>query len=89
MRVSVGIDIAKEVHWITAIDECGEIRLDHRLDNAPAAIEALIGELRALEGDITVGLGVVGGIAGPIWSHAPRPCSRQPACAWSMYRAWR
>jgi predicted NBD/HSP70 family sugar kinase len=49
MPVSVGIDIAKEVHWITAIDECGEIRLDHRLDNAPTAIEALIGGLRALE----------------------------------------
>ena len=64
MRVSVGIDIAKEVHWVTAIDDCGEIRLDHRLDNTPVAIEALIGELRALEGEVVIGLDMVGGIAG-------------------------
>lgn len=64
MRVSVGIDIAKEVHWVTAIDDHGEIRLDHRLDNTPAAIEALIGELRALEGEVVIGLDMVGGIAG-------------------------
>jgi transposase len=64
MRVSVGIDIAKEVHWVTAIDDYGEIRLDHRLDNTPAAIEALIGELRALEGEVVIGLDMVGGIAG-------------------------
>lgn len=64
MRVSVGIDIAKEVHWVTAIDDYGEIRLDHRLDNTPAAIEALLGELRALEGEVVIGLDMVGGIAG-------------------------
>jgi transposase len=64
MRVSVGIDIAKEVHWVTAIDDHGEIRLDHRLDNTPAAIAALIGELRALEGEVVIGLDMVGGIAG-------------------------
>lgn len=64
MRVSVGIDIAKEVHWVTAIDDYGEIRLDHRLDNTPAAIAALLGELRALEGEVVIGLDMVGGIAG-------------------------
>lgn len=64
MRVSVGIDIAKEVHWVTAIDDHGEIRLDHRLDNTPAAIAALLGELRALEGEVVIGLDMVGGIAG-------------------------
>lgn len=64
MRVSVGIDIAKQVHWVTAIDETAEIVLDHRLDNSPAAIEGLIGELRALPGYATIGLDVVGGIAG-------------------------
>jgi transposase len=64
MGISVGVDIAKEVHWVTAIDATGRVRLDHRLDNTPAAIEALIGELRALPGRITIGLDVVGGIAG-------------------------
>ena len=38
---------------------------DHRkLDNTPAAIAALIAELKTLEGEITIGLDVVGGIAG-------------------------
>jgi transposase len=64
MGISVGVDIAKEVHWVTAIDATGRVRLDHRLDNTPAAIEVLIGELRALPGRITIGLDVVGGIAG-------------------------
>ena len=37
MRISVGIDIAKEVHWITAIDADGVVRIDRKLDNTPAA----------------------------------------------------
>ncbi len=64
MRVSVGIDVAKEVHWVSAIDETGETILDRRLDNTPAAIAALIDDLRTLPGTVTVGLDVVGGIAG-------------------------
>jgi hypothetical protein len=27
-QISVGIDIAKEVHWITAIDEAGTVLVD-------------------------------------------------------------
>lgn len=30
MGISVGIDIAKEVHWATALDDAGHILLDHR-----------------------------------------------------------
>lgn len=63
MGISVGIDIAKEVHWVTALDERGDVRLDHRLDNTPAAIAALIDELQELQGNVTIGLDVVGGIA--------------------------
>jgi transposase len=64
MRVSVGIDVAKEVHWATAVDDMGEVLLDRPVPNGPAAIEALVAELRALGGELTVGLDVVGGIAG-------------------------
>ena len=31
MRISVGIDIAKEVHWVTAIDADGVVHLDRKL----------------------------------------------------------
>jgi transposase len=64
MRVSVGIDIAKEVHWVCALDADGRVRLDRRLENTPAAITGLIEELEALGGDVRIGLDVVGGIAG-------------------------
>src|SRR5512143_1129539 len=64
MRVAIGIDVAKEVHWVTAVDDQGEIRMDRKLENTPAAITALIAELKTLEGEITIGLDVVGGIAG-------------------------
>src|SRR5690349_12154448 len=65
MRISVGIDIAKEVHWVTALDAEGVVRLDRGLPNTPAAIAALVAELLALGGGTTrVGLDVVGGIAG-------------------------
>jgi transposase len=64
MRISVGIDIAKELHWVTAIDPDGVVRLDRKLLNAPADIARLAEELVALGGTARVGLDVVGGIAG-------------------------
>jgi len=64
MHISVGIDIAKDVHWVTAIDAHGVIQLDRSLHNSPAAIAQLIDELSGLNGNVRIGLDVVGGIAG-------------------------
>jgi transposase len=64
MRISVGIDIAKEAHWVTAVDADGVVRIDRKLANTPAAIAGLIDELKQLGGSVRVGLDVVGGIAG-------------------------
>jgi transposase len=64
MRISVGIDIAKEVHWVTAIDADGVVRIDRKLFNAPNDLAALADELAGLGGSVRVGLDVVGGIAG-------------------------
>jgi transposase len=64
MRISVGIDIAKEAHWVTAIDVDGVVHIERKLENTPAAIAALIEELRRLGGSVRIGLDVVGGIAG-------------------------
>jgi transposase len=63
MRVWAGIDVAKEVHWATALSEHGEVLLDRRVPNDPAAIGALAAELAALGGELAVGVDVVGGIA--------------------------
>jgi transposase len=64
MRIAVGIDVAKEVHWATAVDETGRVVLDRRVPNTPAALDALVTALQALDGELTIGLDVVGGIAG-------------------------
>src|SRR5215475_12051933 len=63
MRIAVGIDVAKETHWVVALTESGEVLVDRALANDPAAIEALLAELGALPGECTIGLDVLGGIA--------------------------
>ncbi len=67
MRVAVGIDVAKEFHWVAAVDErVGELLFDGRVDNQPGAIERLIDQLSRLRderGPVRVGVDVVGGIA--------------------------
>lgn len=64
MRISVGIDIAKDIHWVTAVDGDGVVHLDRKLENTPTALAGLIEELGRLPGTVRVGLDVVGGIAG-------------------------
>jgi hypothetical protein len=64
MRISVGIDIAKEIHWVTAIDAGGVVQIDRKLLNTPAGIATLVDELTALRGTVRIGLDVIGGIAG-------------------------
>ncbi|HJU00499.1 MAG TPA: IS110 family transposase [Actinomycetes bacterium] len=63
MGIWVGIDIAKHLHWATAIDDVGQVLLDQRVPNDPAAIQGLIDGLAGLGGEPVIGLDVVGGIA--------------------------
>src|SRR5262249_34501274 len=52
--------------WATAIDERGGELLSRRVDNEPAAIQALINELERLrveDSAVTAGVDVVGGVA--------------------------
>jgi len=63
-RISVGIDIAKELHWVTAIDADGVVLLDRKLPNRPPDLAALAEELAALGGQLRIGIDVMGGIAG-------------------------
>jgi transposase len=64
MGIWVGIDIAKHIHWATAIDDLGQVVLDQRVPNDPAALQELIDGLGGLGGVPVIGLDVVGGIAG-------------------------
>lgn len=63
MRISVGIDAAKEVHWATAVAEDGRVMLDHKVDNKAEDITRLVNELAALGGERLIGIDLFGGIA--------------------------
>lgn len=63
---AVGIDVAKEFHWVAVVDERSGELVSRRVDNDPAAIQSLIDELERLQGKhgpLTIGIDVVGGIA--------------------------
>ena len=63
MGIWAGIDIAKEVHWATAVDDRGQVVWDRRVGNDPAELAELAEQLGGLDGELVVGLDVVGGIA--------------------------
>jgi transposase len=62
MVISVGIDVAKDVHWVCAIDQDARVLIDRAVENTQEALDALAADLRALAG-VTIGLDVVGSIA--------------------------
>ena len=64
--VAVGIDVAKDFHWVQAVDRRdSEVVFSGRVDNTPPALAALIVQLDRLRerGPLRVGIDVVGGIA--------------------------
>jgi hypothetical protein len=63
MRISVGLDVAKAVHWACAIDDAGRTLLDRAVENTPEGIASFAADLRALGGEPVVGLDVVGSFA--------------------------
>lgn len=67
MRVAVGIDVAKEFHWVAIVlTDGGKVLLSRRVDNDPDSIDGLIEHLCAVaaeHGELTVGIDLMGGIA--------------------------
>lgn len=63
MPIAVGIDAAKEVHWVTAVSQDGHVLLDRKVDNAGPDIEALNAELAGLGDQRLVGIDLLGGLA--------------------------
>jgi transposase len=64
MDVFIGIDVAKEVHWACAMDRNARVLFSHAVDNDPAAIGSLIGEIEALEARATrTAVDMLGGAA--------------------------
>ena len=63
MTTFVGIDVAKEVHSVCAIDLQGQVLLNRKLLNTPEDLNQLVAELRTLPAPVRVGIDVLGGIA--------------------------
>lgn len=63
MTTCVGIDVAKDVHCVCALDGGEGTLVSHAVRNTQAEIDALCAELNALPGPVTVGLDVDGSIA--------------------------
>lgn len=63
MPIKIGIDVAKEVHWATAITQDGQILLDHKIENTAEDIGRFAEELAALGGERLVGIDLLGGLA--------------------------
>ena len=63
MRISVGIDVAKEVHWATAVTQDGRVLLDRKVESTAADIGRLAVEVAALKGERLIGIDLYSGIA--------------------------
>jgi transposase len=63
MRFSIGIDVAKEVHWVSVMNDLGEIVLDRAVRNEPREVAKLVAELKELDGERCIGIDILGGIA--------------------------
>lgn len=64
MDVFIGVDVAREVHWICAMDRNAHVLFSHAVENDPAAIGALIVEIEGLEASTTrTAVDMLGGAA--------------------------
>lgn len=63
MRISIGIDAAKEVHWATAVTQDGRALLDRKVLNTAEDIGTLAAESATLGGERLVGIDLLGGMA--------------------------
>jgi transposase len=68
MPLAVGIDVAKQLHWACVIDtSTGKQLSSRKVENTPEAIDILIADITQLSdehGPTTVGIDILGGIAG-------------------------
>lgn len=102
MRICIGVDAAKATHWAVGIDEGGRVVLDRAVGIDAAAIDTLVAEMRGLNGEVVIGLDVVGSFArfleamllaeGFALVHAPgiavnRACRSRPRCRAGRARA--
>ncbi|GAB4391019.1 IS110 family RNA-guided transposase [Albidovulum sp.] len=64
MKIFVGLDVAKDLHWACAIDQDARPVFSRSVANDPAGIADMIAQIETLRADeVTVALDLLGGIA--------------------------
>ncbi|MDO9524113.1 MAG: transposase [Gemmobacter sp.] len=90
MDVSIGIDVAKKVHWACAMDRNARVLFSHAVDNDPAAIRALIDRIETQEASSTrIAVDMRGGAASllcAMLAEAGLPLVHTPGLAVSRVR---
>lgn len=76
MRLWVGIDVGKDFHWATAIDDNGDIVVSRQVDNVEEELLGLVDEVTPQAREVTWALDVPGGISALVlavlWSRKAR-----------------
>lgn len=63
MEVYVGIDVAKQTHWVCALDHAARVLLNRAVENEQSDVDRLVDEIRALDGNVVIGLDITGSLA--------------------------
>lgn len=63
MSLAIGIDVAKDKHWVVAFSETGKVLWDSAVSNEGDALEEMLAGIQALDQSRTWGVDLVGGLA--------------------------
>ena len=77
MTFWVGFDVGKTSHWVSVLDDAGEVVLSRRVEATEQGLEAACSQIAELSEERKVALDVLGGpTLGSCWRSSPSVASR-------------
>ena len=77
MTFWVGFDVGKTFHWLSVLDDAGEVVLSRRVEATEQGLEAACSQIAELSEERKVALDVLGGpTLGSCWRSSPSVASR-------------
>ena len=81
MTFWVGFDVGKIFHWVSVLDDAGEVVLSRRVEATEQGLEAACSQIAGLSEERKVALDVLGGPAlRSCWRSSPSVASRSFTC---------